>query len=438
MFQTKRKKSKKKSNKAGIVARQNRPRRPYRILPLGIAGGAIVFLLTIFHYGFSHIIDNTFSRPYRIVPEYERRLEKIVVSLGTKDKNLDLHADLLQHLPGYTEIILLLPENSIQSIMEIIKNQPYFQRTKLIGFNSSRFNSGHAYLIFPERDKLVDTGLIEKIPRGSFWAQDLFKVATKQDGQILLLISDVHKWFISDKDSPLKVVSDNFFLGSLSKAGMEIKRLPFTFKGGNILIDEFKNRKVAICGGDMFRLTRTVWKSSRDSVPTDAQIVKMVKKAFNVDEVLVVGKERVQPSLMFHLDQAMVFLSNGVVAITNIVGKTNHNSSITQEVKAVEVFLSELKAKLTGLGYKLVNIDTSTHNVLNYQFYVNGIPYADSVTGQKTFLMPIYPSSQTEYEKELIGKNTEILERLGYSVIHVPSNANKFYGGIHCLANVIE
>lgn len=102
MSQTKSKKSKKKSNKVGREATQNRPIVSYRILPFGIIVGIIVFLFTIFYYGFSNIRNNTISRPYRIVPEYERRLEKIVVSLRTKDKNIDLHADFLWHLPEYT------------------------------------------------------------------------------------------------------------------------------------------------------------------------------------------------------------------------------------------------------------------------------------------------------------------------------------------------
>lgn len=431
------KKSKKILKKVNRKATHKTPKK-YRILPIGIAIGVIVYLLTVFHYGFPYIINNTISKPYRIVPEHERSLKKVVVSMGTSDKNLDLHADLLRHLPEYTEIIILLPEDNIRSIADLIKKQPYRQKIKLIGFKTERFNNGHAYLAFPEQNKLIDTGLIDKMPGGSFWAQDLFEVATKQDGQILLLISDLYKWFISNKDSPLKVVSDNFFLGSLSTVGMEVKRLPFTFKGGNILMDEFNNRKVAISGGDVFRLTRTVWNSSRDSILTDKQIVKMLKKYFNVDEVIVISKEIVQPSLMFHLDQAMVFLSNGIIGITNLVGKDNAKFSRTQEVEEVEVFLAELRSKLEGLNYKLVNIDTSIHNILNYQYYVNGIPYVDAVTGRKTFLMPIYPSYQNEYEKELIRKNTTSLETLGYRVIHVPSTANKFYGGIHCLANVIE
>ena len=410
-----------------------------RIRLAGIIAGLIVLLLTIFYYGFSPIINNTISKPYQIIPEYKRYLKKVVVSLGPRDTNLHLHADFFRYLPEYTEIIVLLPENNVQPIMEIMKDQPYFRRTRFIGFQTEKFNDGRAYLIFPEKDKLVGTGQMKNLWRGSSWAQDLFEVAQRPDGQILLLISDVYKWFISsNKDTQLKVVSDNSYLGNLSSAGMEVKRLPVTFRGGNILIDEYNKRNIAIVGGDVLKLTRTVWKSSRDSTPTDKQIFKMLKKYLNLDEVLVIGKERPQPSLMFHLDQAMVFLSGGVIAIANLVGKNNADILEAKEVREVEMFLSELRSKLIEMGYKLVNIDTSIHNLLNYQSYVNGIPYVDALTGQKTYLMPVYPTDQTEYEKELIRKNTLALEALGYRVIHVPTNANKIKGGIHCLANVIE
>lgn len=410
-----------------------------RILQIGTVVGIIVISLIIFHHAFSSIIKENISIPYRIVPEHERFLNQIVISLGPKEKTLDIHSDFLCHLPNYTEIFILLPKNHMPSIEQKLIEQPYCQRTQLIGFDTKNFVSGHAYLVFPERNKLIDSGPVNNLPMGSFWAQDLFEVATKLDGKQILLISDLHKWFISvDLKSPLNVISDNFFLSSLSSIGLEIKRLPLTFRGGNILFDEFKGKKIVVCGGDVYRLTQTVWKSSRDSTPTEEQISKMVLKFFNVDDVVIMGGKKVQPSLMFHLDQAMVFLSKGIVGITNLVGKMNNAASDVKRIKEVEVFLLELRSKLSNLGYKLVNIDTSIHNVVNYQYYVNGVPYVDAITGQKTFIMPVYPSNQTEFEKELISKNIFSLEKLGYRVVPVPSKANELYGGIHCLSNVLN
>ncbi len=90
------------------------------------------------------------------------------------------------------------------------------------------------------------------------------------------------------------------------------------------------------------------------------------------------------------------------------------------------------------MGYRLVNIDTLIHNVFNYQYYLNAVPYIDAETGQRTLLMPVFPSTQRQFEKDLVKKNTVGFESLGYKVVCVPGKADKFNGGIHCFVNVLE
>ena len=398
----------------------------------------VVLTVLIYSFGRSYIKEVSTSESFKIIPEYQRFMRKIFISLGTKDTTLELHADLLDRLPDYTEIIILLPKRSMNTITNQLRDQPYGQKTKLIGFDTNPLEEGRAYLIFPERDKLVDTGPLKgsAIPKGSFWAQDLFEVAKKPDGQTLLLISDLYKWFRTyDNDSSLKVISDNHFLENLTTIGMEVRRLPLTFKGGNILIDKIEGRRIAFCGGDVFRLTRTVWKSSRDSMPTDSKITTLLKQWLNVDQVVVIGKDTVQPAKLFHLDQAIIFLSNGIAGVTNIVGE---EITDRKEITEAKRFLLELKSILSQLGYRLVNIDTSLYNALNYQYYVNGIPYIDAKTKQKTYLMPIFPSNAGEFEQALVKKNTVLFESLGYQVIPVPSEVDKINGGLHCMVNVLE
>ncbi len=410
------------------------------IIAVSICSLAICLVL-IFSYGISNLGGTPEWKTCRIVPEYERFMGQVVISFAIRDKTLGLHLELLKRLPDYTEIVLLLPKIGLQAIAAELKNQPFSKRTRLVTFDTERKNNAHFYFIFPEREKLMDSGPVEDkaIPQGTLWVQDLFKVATKPNGQTVLLVSDIYKWFISyDADPSLKIVSDISYLGSLSSIGVEIKKLPLAFNGGNILVDEFGGRRIVICGGDLFRRTQTVWKSTRDSTPTDAQITDMLKEFLNADEVVVVSRANVQPSLMFHLDQAMIFLPNGVAGITHVVGKRPDAMPDAEELKKVDYFLSELRSVLLRLGYRLVNIETSVHNVLNYQYYVNAVPYVDAGTGQTTLLMPVFPSAHTQFEKELVKKNTAAFESLGYKVVHVPSNADKFNGGIHCLVNVLR
>ena len=85
-----------------------------------------------------------------------------------------------------------------------------------------------------------------------------------------------------------------------------------------------------------------------------------------------------------------------------------------------------------------MNIDTSVRNLVNHQHYVNAIPYIDAETGQRTLLMPIFPSTQTHLEKELVKKNTAIFKSLGYQVVHIPTESYNINGVIHCLVNLLE
>lgn len=408
----------------------------------GLAIGVFIFSIMTAFYAVAHINTNHMQKSCRIIPEYKRFLKKAVFSLATGDTSLKLQHDILVNLPDYTQIFILLPQSSLPAIEAELKKQPYSQRTKLVPFSTKTVGKDRVYMLFSEKDKLLYADNMNNriVPSGTKWTQDLFEVATKPDGQTVLLISDIHKWFNSQGDkSSLNVVSDNAYLNSLSSVGMEIRKLPLTFDGGNILVDEFLGKRIVFCGGDVIRNTRTVWKSTRDSIPTDSQIKKMLKDFMNADKVVVVGRSKAQPpSLMFHLDQAMIFLSNGVVGITNLVGKNADEMFIPDEIKEVDLFLSELRTILLDLGYKVVDIDTSVHNLLNHQHYVNAVPYVDAKTGQKTILMPVFPSNQTHFERGLVKKNTTTFESLGYKVVHIPTKADKINGGIHCLINVIE
>ncbi|MDR4509505.1 MAG: agmatine deiminase family protein [Candidatus Brocadiaceae bacterium] len=383
-------------------------------------------------------------KTYRIVPEYMRSMKKVLISLPLENAtiptpSLDIHLGLVQYFPAYTEIILLLPESRLQTIKAEFKDKPNSENITYVVFETKQLNNGHLYLLFSDSNRMVDSGAIDDlvVPKGTAWAQDLFEVSTKPDGRKLLMVSEVHKYFISygSEGSP-KAVNDNAYIDNLSSGDISAQTLPFTFMGGNILVDEFDSRKIVVCGGDIFRYTQTVSGGTKDSTPTDTQITAMIKKFLNADTVISVGMGKPQPLFMFHLDQAMIFLHDGVVGITTIVGA--HQNVIPEEVKDVEQFLSELRSALTRLGYKLVNIDTSIQDVLSYQYAVNGIPYVDATTKQKTLLMPISPETQTTFEKKLVKKNTATFESLGYEVVHVPSESTKFNGGIHCLVNVIE
>jgi len=52
--------------------------------------------------------------------------------------------------------------------------------------------------------------------------------------------------------------------------------------------------------------------------------------------------------------------------------------------------------------------------------------------------MPVFPSTQTDFEAKLVKMNVTAFESLGYNVVQVPTQADRINGGVHCLVNVLE
>lgn len=380
----------------------------------------------------------------QIIPEYNRSLKKVVISLDTVNPTLKLQHDILSHLCEYTEIILLLPQCNLESVENQLKDKSYYNRVRLVAFDERKRRDCSFFLVFPDKDKLVQvyTGdhLRPKQP-GTVWAQDLFEVVKKPDGQILLLTSEVHKYYSSvGEETDTKVLPDNMYLNNLSVAADEVLKIPLVFQGGNILVDEIGGQKIVFCGGDILNETRAVWWSITEKELPDSEIIKLITDIFNAEKVVIVAvaaNGRLQPSLMYHLDQAMILLPDGVAGVARVVGRHPVDPANDDEVKDVEQFLSKLRATLLDLGYEVINIDITVDNLLRCQHYVNAIPYVDAETGQKTVLMPVF-SEQTDFDKELVKRNTASFEALGYKVIGVPTKADELKGGIHCLINVLE
>jgi hypothetical protein len=337
---------------------------------------------------------------------------------------------------------MLLERTNLSAIKTELHGQPYARRVQLIAYDGKPETEGRYYVLFPDQDKLVqiEAGSGDRLSRqGSLWAQDLFEVVTGPSGGLILLASEVHKYYYAAGSTPeMKVIRDNVYLARLASLGLEVQALPVTFMGGNILVDVTDGEGVAFCGGDVLRATRTVSRAIFDLEPADRQISDFLREILNVESIVIVGRERPQPYQMFHLDQAMTILPDQVAAITRLVGEDPEALRDHEEIKQVRQFLTELESVLQTLGYRLIYMDTSVGNIMSCQHYVNAIPYVDALTGQRTILMPTFPSSQTEFEEGLVARNTAVLESVGYEVVHVPTAANEARGGIHCLVNVLD
>ena len=350
--------------------------------------------------------------------------------------------NILRHLPDYSEIILLLPKCNLELIKSDLLLKPYHNHVRFVVYDEHVPKTGQFFLLFPEKDKLVQMDAGKFWPdrqHGTIWSQDLFEVAKMKNGKTILLTSAVHKYYygIGDKYD-YQVARDNVYIDSLSSAGLTIQVMPFVFMGGNLFVDRIDDKRVVLLGGDLIRKTQTAWLAVDDKKLSQTEIVLIIKDILNADEVVVIGYSSVQPRIMYHLDQAMILLPDGVAAVACIVDDYDTQQNENDEIAQVEQFLVELRSVLSGLGYKIIDINITIENVLNCRHYVNAIPYIDARTDQKTLLMPVFTSEQTELDKKLIQRNTAMFNALGYQVIEVPTKADQLRGGIHCLLNVLE
>lgn len=380
---------------------------------------------------------------FRLAPEYERQLRRVVVSLTKRDTSLSRHHQILSSLPDYTRILMLLPEDNRDFIRRQLTKASYGDRVEFVPYQATSLNDSRLWLLFCESEELVQVDLGDSQPEsfdGSMWAQDLFEVMTDSSDHVLLVQPLVHKWFYRSNSRPdASITRDNLYVEALSQAGFAIVTTPLSFYGGNILVDETADgHRIGFCGSDVLTSTGTVWSAFSDSKRTVARIIDDFKSALNVDQIIVPDPDHAQPDLMYHLDQAMLLLPDMVVAIPRLVGSFPANLDDVVRIRDVERFLTELRILMQRLDYRLVDIETSVQSILNFRHPVNAIPFINAQTGRKSLLMPIFTSSGEEYEAELIDRNTARLESLGYDVAYVPTNADELRGGIHCLVNVID
>jgi len=379
------------------------------------------------------------NNEYFIIPEYKRTLKKVVFSLNVNHTDLNLQHNLLSVLPQYTKIFFLVPEKNLKNILSGLKGMAYEKKAQFISYKVRNIMHPQLLLHNNTTDDLtlvsVDSSL--DIPQGSNWTQDLYEVLTNSKGRKKIYISTINKgYYLLEKKN---FIPDNAYVKNLSSLGFIVKQSTCFFEGGNVLVGEIKGKKIAFVGSDSIKGTMAVRKYMVKQILPYPDIETILLKALGVDDLIIIGNPgHPQPTRMFHLDQGMIFLDDGIVGLSNIVGKLPKFSDELKLLKESELFLSEAKSTLIALGFKVINIDMTVQNLLNYQHYVNTIPYINIETGQKTIFMPVFSSKPSINDKNIILKNTKSFQSIGYKVIEVPVTSSELKGGLHCLINVIE
>jgi hypothetical protein len=377
-----------------------------------------------------------------LVPEYERHLDRVVLSVPSQDETLEFHESLLAGMPPYTEVDFLVPRHRKAELQSWTDRRGFPQAIRWLAYDAEHLAGRELFCVLPD-----ETGLLRVPPEsltaieaaGTFWAQDLMQSAVGPDGEPVLFFPAVYRYLVLSRSGGARLRGDTRSLASLESHFLRVVRLPLAFKGGNVTADRLDGRTVLFVGSDVLATTRLMAEALGHRAPTAEALCASLRRWFSADKVVMVGQGRPQPVAMYHLDQAMLPLGGGRMAVPRVIGSRPRLEPDASRIRHVRSFLAELRTLLTDLGYRLVPIDTPVDHVLGHRHFVNAIAYRDRRTERATVLLPIFNGPDgLPSRDEPFSTNRRRLEEAGFDVVGVPTTADRLYGGIHCLIQVIQ
>lgn len=248
------------------------------------------------------------NKDHDFKPEYAQNLENIALFMPSGSPHIrETQIEILQQLPDYTQIKLFIESES----------QREYLKQKLPDNVYSRIT----FLNAPEDQRF------------SVWAQDY----TEGDNKVQILpLTYLGGGSRKTSDRP-----ENDFIYQLEDVGIEVRKVPVEFGGGNVYISKDRNgRKILLTGGDSYLETQDSYNKVGDSI-SEEDYIEIMKNAFNVDDVQIVatrgknGQIERQNSLIFHIDQVMLPIDDGVVAmpVIELTPPTETQDEIFQEKK---------------------------------------------------------------------------------------------------------
>lgn len=253
---------------------------------------------------------------------------------------------------------------------------------------------------------------------------------------------------------------NDLFLSLESQTGTEIRCVPIFFEGGNVyLARNYQKENILLIGANDYLKTKNEYSQLGIEI-SEEEFLNILKDAFFVDRVIILGGRdstgqlKRQNDKIFHIDQVMLPIADGLVAIPEVIGlnplasresleerlknamleksgqesdllerygisrldnkeitetkkraqftqeynkiQTNHKekiSEITTQVNDLSVRdeINQISGLMKENGFSVISIKTDPKHWNRYQAYTNGIIFTDKSTGKKTLLMPIFP-----------------------------------------------
>ena len=371
----------------------------------------------------------------RQVPEYERTLEKVLLSLPAKESRLVYHDDLLRRFPAYSRFLVLVAEDNVSEFKEGLAGKPYADRVETQPYPVQQLEE--ARFFYRMDDSPVDIGVYRNKPwpQGTVWARDACIACRDGAGNPAVLVPTYQRHLalpLVDQGEQARIRFDNDFLLELRRWDVRMKKnVPLVFAGGNVLFDKVDGESVAFVGVDDMRASRAL--SGKIGAELDEQgLQDLFGEFFCVDRVEVLGTDR-QPETMFHLDQSMVILPGKRAAVVRTVGKSPEDSTQLAQLEEADAFLNHLRTRLKRLGYAVVDLLVSKNAVVNGRF-PNPVVFTNKESGRLNVLLSAYRDG-TQFDVSLLQRNLKNIRADGYDADVIWTDASRDSGGVHCLFN---
>lgn len=349
-----------------------------------------------------------------VVPDYERTLERVLFTLR-HPQLARLFRGLVAALPKYTKIVVVGPAESGASAWEKDVSATLGRQVSVV--------------------EAVESAFVE------VWAQDVLERVTVDDkGAVVLPLFYRYLSAELPRSSPRQGRTNVDGLGAAlqSSIGERAFLAPVFFQGGDLAFDRVDGVSVLLTSMNSVVDTRRYYRQVVGKEPSTAEILGRLGKTFGVSRVEVLT-DRESRVLTMHIDQNCCLLSGGVALVTRVVEDASSARVLArpEEIDFESRRCETVRENLARLKYRIVDIDVTKAQLSAAQIPLNGIPFRNRETDERTFLMPTW-KDLSPGEAALQTRNIERIAAEGWKPTLILDEFHSGGGNLHCAVNVLN
>ncbi|MGE3163743.1 MAG: twin-arginine translocation signal domain-containing protein [Planctomycetota bacterium] len=348
------------------------------------------------------------------VPDYDRTLERVLLTLR-HPKLARLFRELVAALPSYTEVIVVGPTENAARGWQSDLDGALGRRVKIV--------------------EAAESSFVE------VWAQDVLERVTA-DGAGALVLPLFYRYLSADlpRSSPQqgRTNVDGVGHGLQSVTGERAYLAPVFFQGGDVAFDRLDDQAVVFTSANTVVDTQRYYRQVLGEERGADAILRRFGQIFGVSRVELLAEQESR-LLTLHIDQNCCLLPGRVALVTRLVQDKSSQRPLapTAEIEFEVRRCDSVRSKLAALNYRIVDIEVTPAQLSASQIALNGIPFRERESGQRTFLMPTW-KNLSPVEASLQAANVSRVAALGIEPRLVLEEFHAGGGNLHCAVNVLS